>query len=85
MYTGPKQILKVIKNTDIPLSREEVLNYHCEYYIMLKSTCIISYTLLSPAIRPFVEIYIDIAQYKPISFNKYKYTVYILNYYFNYQ
>src|SRR6266566_4587876 len=85
IYIGPERIFKAIKDADISLNREEVLNYHYEYCIILKSICMIFYNLLSLIIRPFVEIYVNTVQYKSMSFNRHKYTVYILNRYFNYQ
>ncbi len=84
MYIGLERILKVIKNTDIPLNKEKALNYYYEYYVISKSIYMIFYTLFSPVIRLFIKICIDIVQYKPMSFNRYKYTVYILDCYSNY-
>ena len=84
IYAGLKRIFKVAKDADIPLSKKEALNYHCEYCAISKSIYIIFYIFFSPAVRPFVEIYIDTVQYKLISFNGYRYTVYILNRYSNY-
>src|SRR6266699_5860717 len=79
IYTGPERIFKAIKDADIPLNRKKALNYHYKHCIILKSIHIISHTLFSPVVRPLIEIYIDTVQYKPISSNKYKYTVHILN------
>ena len=85
IYIGPERIFKVVKNVDIPLNRKKALNYHCEYYIISKSIYMIFYTFFSPAVRPFIEIYVDTVQHKPMSFNRHKYTVHILNRYSNYQ
>src|SRR6266699_4444857 len=84
IYTDPERIFKAIKDVDIFLNREKILNYHCEYCAISKSIYMIFYTLFSSVVRPFSKIYINMVQYKPISFNRYKYTVYILNCYFNY-
>src|SRR6266566_1697215 len=85
IYVNPKRILKAVKDADIPLNRKKVLNYHCKHYIISKSIYIISYTPLFPAVRLFTKIYINTVQYKSISSNGYKYTVYILDCYSNYQ
>ncbi len=45
----------------------------------------IFYIFLSSVIRLFIEICIDMVQYKPIFSNRYKYIVYILDRYSNYQ
>ncbi len=45
----------------------------------------IFYIPLPLAVHPFVEICMDTIEYKPLSINGYKYIVYILNCYFNYQ
>ncbi len=43
----------------------------------------ISYILLTPAVRPFVKIYIDIIGYDFPLEKGYRYIVYILDRYFN--
>ena len=84
IYTNLERVLKVTKDVDIPLNKKKVLNYHYEYCIILKSIHVIFYISFSPVVRLFAEIYINIIQYKLMSFNRYKYTVHILNRYFNY-
>ena len=60
IYTSLERVLKITKNADIPLNKKEALNYHCEHCVILKSIYMIFYTLLSPIVRPFAKIYIDI-------------------------
>ncbi len=77
-------MLKTTKDIGIFINKVETLKYHCKLYTLSKSTYIISYTLLAPTIRCFIEIYIDIIEYKPLSINGHRYIVYLLDRYFNY-
>src|SRR6266699_4915814 len=85
IYIRPEQIMKKTKDVGIPINKIKTLEYHCKFCILSKSTCMISYTLLVPIIRYFVEIYINTIKYKFLSINDYKYVVYLLDRYSNYQ
>ena len=77
--------MKTAKDVDIFINRAKVLKYHYKLYALLKSICVIFYTFLTPAIYSFVKIYIDTIEYKPFSTNGFKYIIYFLDRYFNYQ
>ncbi len=85
MYIGLERVLKVVKNIEIFISRVKILEYYCELYILLKSIRMIFYIFLAPVTRLFIKIYIDIIEYKLLSINRYKYIVYLLDCYSNYQ
>ncbi len=85
IYIGPDRMLKIVKDIKIPINRIKILEYHYKLYTLSKSICIISYILLALIIRCFIEIYIDIIGYKLLSINGYKYIIYLLDCYFNYQ
>ncbi len=85
MYVGPDRVLKAAKDAGILISRAEALEYHCKLYTLSKSTYVISYILLAPTTRYFIEIYVNIIKHKPLSINGYKYTIHLLDRYFNYQ
>ena len=78
-------MLKITKDIEIPINRAEALEYHYELYTLLKSIYMISHIPLALAAHLFVEIYIDIIEYKPFSTNGHKYIVHLLDCYSNYQ
>ena len=84
MYIGPDRVLKATKDVEIFINRAKVLEYYCKFYVLLKSTYMISYILLALAVCCFTKIYIDTIEYKFLSTNNYKYIVYLLDRYFNY-
>ena len=85
IYTSLKQILKTTKDAEIFINRAKVLEYYYKLYMLSKSIHMISHTPLTSTSRPFIEIYVDIIKYKPLSTNGHRYIVHLLDRYFNYQ
>ncbi|SRR6266699_1136182 len=85
IYIRSDRILKAIKDVGILINKIKVLKYHCKLYILLKLIHMIFYILLALIVCYLVKIYIDIIEYKFLSINNYRYTIHLLNRYFNYQ
>jgi len=85
IYIRLDRVLKIAKDVGIFISRVEALEYHYKLCTLSKSIHMISYIPLALTARCLIKIYIDIIEYKSLSTNGYRYIVYLLDRYFNYQ